>query len=820
MPQLNVIKDLSCQHASLCVQIGYWQKIIQPPNDKQQINHDLYMTPEWMFSGKNDCLKNEKVVLALNKGGVVINLEDPVGEMWHFHIFLIAMVQYAVTNNAPNTMTPSSWIFGPFQTALNLYLPGNAREKLLSITEKMVRGLSTDARELMQPTKNTPAEQGYGHPFIHYTNNKSLPPRIHKEVAKLFSFQSRHVGETSTFEYIVEVMMKLYLVKNIPNSYKDLSQYVQETYEKCLEIIYKFCDDDDMKKILAEDMIPAVPGFSVHQELSEELRRSVRDWFSGFVLVRSFGRRIATEYHKRMTSPKIESCELDWLKNSVHDTTSTFDVLQFVNECYKSTDVFDLVLVDSPFIPNPKQQNKIKNYNNLIDRRSKRIIFPSFIPLLQTLYGHFHITFEFQSRLSTNRFLWNVSPGKIREMNRENFTSFDRGTRAKFTRMLLHVYESTTSTNNEKLTRMYKTEDAHLQYETGRSVSQNGKPLGNFINEWFGPNEGHLVNIKYWFAYRNENMKKMRRSSEDTKNDENLSGFIKSYIDVNMQSSVSSLQPRVYIILKSLLDQKTFKTALYQIIDVICSDYAALIVPGARFATPEIGMDEMQYWEENKTFDFFIFTLIASLHSCTSNKSQPLTPKSKWLVTQRNVNEAVCPRNGKILCLCLRHFSKLFPSQESKNMCLNGTYSYSDILNCCLTTQKTTLKTNQYNIFRWKFINGETYSKKNIMEHTICVILRLLSVEVLHTDIEYTTVLPPAFPKDSLQSSSPEDSQPPSTDDPSRHASTQKHSLSSTSPLNDKKSLNYHESGDESTRGPIKNAGVLAFIQQILQRRS
>ena len=31
------------------------------------------------------------------------------------------------------------------------------------------------------------------------------------------------------------------------------------------------------------------------------------------------------------------------------------------------------------------------------------------------------------------------------------------------------------------------------------------------------------------------------------------------------------------------------------------------------------------------------------------------------------------------------------------------------------------------------------------MEHTICVNLRLLSVEVLHTDIEYTTVVPPPF---------------------------------------------------------------------------
>jgi hypothetical protein len=83
-------------------------------------------------------------------------------------------------------------------------------------------------------------------------------------------------------------------------------------------------------------------------------------------------------------------------------------------------------------------------------------------------------------------------------------------------------------------------------------------------------------------------------------------------------------------------------------------------------------------------------------------------------------------------------------------MSVSGKYSYSDILNCCLETRKTTLKKYQYSIFRWKFINGETYSKKNIMEHTICVILRLLSVEVLHTDIEYSTVVPPEFTEDSL----------------------------------------------------------------------
>ena len=55
MPQSKrVIDELSMQHADLCVQIGFWQRILQSPNDnKQPINHDLYMTREWMFDEKN-----------------------------------------------------------------------------------------------------------------------------------------------------------------------------------------------------------------------------------------------------------------------------------------------------------------------------------------------------------------------------------------------------------------------------------------------------------------------------------------------------------------------------------------------------------------------------------------------------------------------------------------------------------------------------------------------------------------------------------------------------------------------------------------------
>ena len=276
-----------------------------------------------------------------------------------------------------------------------------------------------------------------------------------------------------------------------------------------------------------------------------------------------------------------------------------------------------------------------------------------------------------------------LSPGQIGEMNREKFTTFDRSARTIFTRMLLHVCKTTDPNKRENMTDMNLTKHTHLHDGEDESVSLNGPLLSNFIKEWFRPDDGHLVKIQCWFAYRNENMKKTMRSAEDTLNEENLSDFIKTYIAVNMQSSVSSLQPRVYIILKSLLDQKTFKTALYQTIDVICSDYAALIVPGPRIATPEISMGEMQYWEENKTFDFFIFTLIASLHSFTYNKSQPLTSKLKWLVNQRNVKHELLSgftnevnlchiktsnkagsRKGNILPRCLEHFCELISYQK------------------------------------------------------------------------------------------------------------------------------------------------------------
>ena len=185
-----------------------------------------------------------------------------------------------------------------------------------------------------------------------------------------------------------------------------------------------------------------------------------------------------------MTSQRIEHCELDWLKNSVNATLSTFNALQFVDECYKSLRVFDSIRIGPQFKQNPKQNNnKMNKYNNLIAREPQRIIFQSFIPLLETLYGYFGTTFEFQSRLQRNRFVLKLSPGQIREMNREDLTSFDRGARTTFTRMLLHVCETTNPTNKENIIGMYKTEDAHPQYERGESVSRNGTPLGDFINE-------------------------------------------------------------------------------------------------------------------------------------------------------------------------------------------------------------------------------------------------------------------------------------------------------------------------------------------------
>ena len=179
-------------------------------------------------SNIHDCFKNGKVVLALNKlhddcgcDENMINFVDSVGEILDFHSFLIAMVQFLVTNNEPIALTNDYWIFEPFQNTLDRWLVGKVRRNFQELA-KLSPGLSNDAKRMMRNTINRPHRYVNTSMGFNEIVRKTILVEPHRtEVAKLFSFQFRYVGEESAYEYIVEVRMELYLVHNIPKSYKD-----------------------------------------------------------------------------------------------------------------------------------------------------------------------------------------------------------------------------------------------------------------------------------------------------------------------------------------------------------------------------------------------------------------------------------------------------------------------------------------------------------------------------------------------------------------------------------------------------------------------
>jgi hypothetical protein len=791
----NSIDELSMHHADLCVQIEYRQgETID--HDLEKPNHDLYMTPSWMFGTTNRCFEVEGAVHSLNRlqskygrGGDLIKSNNKGIDK--LNCFLIAMVQFSITNDVSHVLHEGNWVFEPFRNAIAQKLIPIVRYNLHEASSFCNSSLSDKAKADMHKHKKRFGTSTFQKPddtdistirenvYIQPDDDEGeLCQESMKEQAKLFFMQSKFVGVDSTYEYIVEVMMKLTMVKNIHHTYTDLDHYVRETYDEILKEMSLWCDDEKMAVTLKNGNIPALPSYERHQDCSEDLIVSVRDWFRGFVLVRCFGRRIAIEHHKVTTFPNIKQCELQWLNNSI--SSSQLDALKFVDECYKSLAAFDITPTPT-FSLNYHHENKIhdnmKNYNDLVvDNPLNRIMLRSFVPLLQYLYGYFRHIFQFQSRHQTNRFTSKSSLSPSLYMKSPDFNEFDKITRSKLSLHLLHKAETgnpksdNTGVRSENVRHPKSPGNKHI-HGTERSYHTIvDSSVAEFITHWFGDQNGkngQLVKIQRLFNHRNRNMKKTMKSDQDTQRENRLSACIKKYIDVNIQSTVSSLQPRVYIILKSLLDQNNFKTALYQTINVICSDYAALTVAGARFATPEInqGTEEpLQYWDNPHTFKFFIFTLIASLHSCTYNRSERLTVSTKWLLSKQKVESQIQDRYSREVNLtvmkqmsrdlvrkhfslphCLKHFCELFPCVKATDMCESEVYSYFDIISCLLECSTNGLKKQQFKTFKWQFINDGRYNNKNIMEHTICVILILLSVDVVHSDIEYNAVVPPPF---------------------------------------------------------------------------
>ena len=159
-------------------------------------------------------------------------------------------------------------------------------------------------------------------------------------------------------------------------------------------------------------------------------------------------------------------------------------------------------------------------------------------------------------------------------------------------------------------------------------------------------------------------------------------------------------------------------------------------------------------------FEFIAFLVLASIHSRTYGKHIPLNASTQWLHCPHRVrfpgNFADYDRMKafKLPELrkdffpwhCLQHFCHLFPCNLSQRLIDNNSYSVFELMRCMASAGTATLCKKQYEIFPWSFADKEdVYNRKNIVDHTICVILILSGVDALESGTHYGDVTPPLF---------------------------------------------------------------------------
>jgi hypothetical protein len=214
-------------------------------------------------------------------------------------------------------------------------------------------------------------------------------------------------------------------------------------------------------------------------------------------------------------------------------------------------------------------------------------------------------------------------------------------------------------------------------------------------------------------------------------------------------------------VLQNMDNSTLYSRALGSLVTLLCRDYSALVARRG-FAAPEAGSGsrEMPYWDsfQNKLY-FFMYLLLVSLHSCTDEKDEEFSSKTRWLHQMHSVVDVTIPpgsegaftdsehRQFRYPNACLALFQQLFPCDVSDTLQRTGRYTVAKLLECMNATipgNLTTLPNSQYDTFFWKrrgYISIE--DPKSVVEHMICVVLILTGVDKICTGVVYDGVTPP-----------------------------------------------------------------------------
>jgi len=348
-----------------------------------------------------------------------------------------------------------------------------------------------------------------------------------------------------------------------------------------------------------------------------------------------------------------------------------------------------------------------------------------FVKFLVDIYEYFDFKFNF---LGINRQFEIKSIGKVpgdnkkqREFAKNKFTSIIQEYQADRTVIDSHEHPK-----------------RHILSGSLYVPSSEKARMKGWVYNWFG--DGNVFqNIQELLKKHDYNMEIPTEVDADI--DVTLCQYINEYMDVNMKHPISNIPSEVRGILNTMTTPAQFEDTIASLTKKMCTDYSA-IVGNVGFASPEPGLNEMQYWDTWATrSDFFMAVLVSALHSSSFQSSKTLDMHTPWFIQQHRVHDLeITPERIKALTnselrntifpfICLQHFNELFRCDRSEAILESKTYTASDLVECVIKSNNI-LKDNQCKRYKWKrYRLDEVYDYKHIIEHAICLILILTGVE-------------------------------------------------------------------------------------------
>ncbi|KAJ1465061.1 hypothetical protein T484DRAFT_1757657 [Baffinella frigidus] len=743
--RMNTLKHT---HESLIVSIAYFQNAHSSSGE-----NGLCMTAPWYFNDIGDCFNAEPLVGEINSilhGQSLQSIDMTKGDFSIFDVkdiaVIVAMVQVGIRHRQYNLIS----LAGKF-----------------AIFRSHFTGIGSGIE--------------WGHHFS---------AMIQKGLSITPMFDSSTVGINSIWEYLVEVMMKQILVYELVNvntrSKETLNDAVSRVYLECMGKLKEMCkgfnETDASPTPLNRQIVDHINNGDIPTRHSETYNKSPNKsaiiakidlWFSSFVLQRTFGRRVAmTAMPSTYTHSDIrEVCEYAWFTPSILDRTH-FDTVEFIRSCWKSQYIEQRLLhgvtadlVDSYINNSDKSESLLWSVRG--------VLWPSMLTLIAA--GEYHLNMDafvqcidgihrcFKSHMKFDT----ISEESLRRFQSGNIPEFRRPTpciqywnnsTGKFRGYLSTSSEGTPSSSNASSLSYVNSE------ETSPEIPDIGDEDRNKLDDLLTKGMHTIEDMKNRFKAYNTRWHVARDKNDVSDIETAIQESIQKYFAVNVHTfhEGGGLPIEVVNILDGLVTPDTYPHALQKLVLLLSKQYAAIVNVG-NFATPEIGIIPMGYWDKwPEIMKFFLALLVGSLHSKTTTAMDTLNCKTPWLHQPHNAQDMDTYLNIRTQGAfndaehrrfifphrCLLLFKELFP------------YGATDQLKCGYTVAHLLLaitkaldgqegmdvfKERQRYTFRWPRRGYTSITEdKTIIDHTLCVILILAGVDKFHSSVNYDGVIPPA----------------------------------------------------------------------------